>query len=118
MAVQRARPRRPRRTPLTAVETLNLHESEADLQAKILQLAGYQGWLAYHTHDSRRSQEGFPDLVLVRAPRLIFAELKSMRGSMSPAQYVWLDELDRTPAEVYIWRPCDWPEIERILLKE
>ena len=40
--------------------------NEAELQRNVLSLAAMTGWLAYHTYDSRRSQAGFPDLVLVR----------------------------------------------------
>jgi hypothetical protein len=41
---------------------------EADFQATIVETARTLGWLIYHTHDSRRSSPGFPDLVLVRPP--------------------------------------------------
>lgn len=40
---------------------------ESEAQQTILDLAGWRRWWAYHTFDSRRSQGGFPDLVLVRA---------------------------------------------------
>ena len=40
--------------------------TEKKFQAAVLQIANMYGWLAYHTHDSRRSAPGFPDLVLVR----------------------------------------------------
>jgi hypothetical protein len=51
--------------------------SEAAFQDEVLGLARFYRWRGYHTHDSRRSTAGFPDLVLVKAPRLIFAELKT-----------------------------------------
>lgn len=76
------------------------------------------GGLVYHTHDSRFSEKGFPDLTIVLHGRVIFAELKSEKGKVSLAQEKWLDELDVAGAEVYLWRPTDWAngEIERILL--
>ena len=52
--------------------------SEAELQTAIIDCAVALGWLVYHTHDSRHSPEGFPDLILVREPRLIIAELKGV----------------------------------------
>lgn len=82
--------------------------------AQVVQFAKLSGWLVYHTHDSRRSPEGFPDLVLVRGPRLVVAELKSETGVLSPAQKEWISALSRT-AETYVWRPSDWPEIEETL---
>ena len=81
---------------------------EADLQQAIIDLAGMLGWLVYHTHDSRRSREGFPDLVLVRE-RVIWAELKSVTGVVSAAQKEWIDRLGGLDEEVYVWRPRDWP---------
>lgn len=100
--------------------------TERQLQDGIVELARILGWLAYHTHDSRRSQPGFPDLVLVRGERLIFAELKSENGRVSPAQKVWLGALEHVAGEVerstddrrsrpgrvevYLWRPADWPD--------
>lgn len=83
--------------------------TERELQDAILELAKVRGWLAYHTHDSRKSQPGFPDLVLVRDGRLIFAELKSAKGQVSPAQRVWLQRLEATAAEVHLFKPEDWP---------
>lgn len=87
--------------------------SEAELQANVVDLARFFHWLDYHTHDSRRSQPGFPDLVLSRAPRLMFVELKSEKGKLDPSQTEWLDELggvrDANPlVEVHLWRPSDY----------
>lgn len=75
------------------------------------------GWMAYHTYDSRRSTAGFPDLVLVRDHRLIFAELKMKKGEMSDAQYMWLRSLVVAGQEVHIWKPDQWDEILEILKK-
>jgi hypothetical protein len=66
------------------------------------------GWRVYHTHDSRKSEEGFPDLVLTRRTRLVFAELKSPTGKTTPAQDAWMDALRQTGQEVYLWRLADW----------
>ena len=89
--------------------------SEADFQAQVLQLAKLMRWRCYHTHDSRRSEAGFPDLTLVRGGRLIFAELKAEKGKVTGSQQAWLTDLKDTGAEVYLWRPSDWVDIERIL---
>lgn len=85
------------------------------LLGKIVRFARRHGWLAYHTYDSRRSEKGFPDLVLVRGDRVIFAELKSAKGKLSPAQEKWRDGLLQAVAEWHLWRPADWPEIEETL---
>lgn len=90
--------------------------SEDALLAQIKRLALDLGWIVYHTHDSRRSEAGFPDLVLVNAKqgRTLFRELKKMRGRVSPDQRIWLDALQLVGQDAAIWRPDDLVE-ERIL---
>lgn len=89
----------------------------------VIQLAKLNHWLCWHDHDSRRNAPGLPDLILTRWPRpdsdarLIFAELKSQRGSLRADQRYWLETLRHVPGvEVYVWRPAQWSEIERTLL--
>lgn len=89
-------------------------DQEATFQSQVLEMAKRLHWLAYHTRDSRRSEPGFPDLVLVR-DRVIFAELKSERGKMSPEQITWRDALRSAGAEFYEWRPSDLQHIATIL---
>jgi hypothetical protein len=104
---------------------------EDELQEQIRKLARTFGWKYYHTHNSRRSPEGFPDVVLVRAGVLIFAELKREGLNPTRAQKSWIDALGEVedacidlmgglfgpyrPLKVFVWRPSDLPEIERIL---
>ena len=74
------------------------------------------GWLYYHTQDSRRSQPGFPDLVMLRGKRQVVAELKRQKGAKpSEKQQNWLDRYKAVGAEVYVWRQAHIPEIEEIL---
>lgn len=89
--------------------------TEREFQDKVLKYAQYLGLLCYHTHDSRRSQAGFPDLVIV-GKRTIFAELKSERGKLSNPQREWLLRLRDSGQEVYVWRPDDWPTVQDVLL--
>jgi hypothetical protein len=79
---------------------------EGELQAQVLELATMLGCLTYHTYDSRRSREGFPDLVVVheRTGGLIFAELKRDGKHPTAAQQRWLDALGRRH-EVHVWTP-------------
>lgn len=91
--------------------------TERHLQDAVIELAQYFGWRCYHTHDSRRSQAGFPDVTLVRDKRLIFAELKSAEGRMSAEQSEWAAALLLAGQEWYEWRPIHWCNgtIEQIL---
>ena len=88
--------------------------AEKIVQDSIVELAGMLGWLVYHTHDSRRSQAGFPDLVLVRE-RVIYAEIKRVGKQPRPSQVEWLNALSRAGAEVYLWTEADYDEVAAIL---
>jgi len=96
--------------------------SEKKWQDLVLAVAKARGWLCYHTHDSRRSEPGFPDLTMVRGnpnghgTQLVFAELKSMSGQLSQEQQVWLERLSRVPGvRCFVWRPGDLDEVNEAL---
>ena len=91
--------------------------SETAFLRSVISIAEDGGWLVYHTYDSRRSRAGFPDLVMTRAGRTIFAELKSQKGRVKEPQQGWLDELSKTVGvEVYLWRPSDLDDIVKQLM--
>jgi len=91
--------------------------TETQFLRSVVSIAEDGGWLVYHTYDSRRSQAGFPDLVMTRAGRTIFAELKSQKGRIKAAQQEWLDALDKTEGlEVFLWRPSDMDEVVKNLM--
>lgn len=103
-------------TPVGDARTVRV-EREADFQGAVISLARLTGWLAFHSHDSRRSAAGWPDLALCKPPRLLVVELKTTRGRLRPEQRVWLTALAACPGvEVALWRPADWPAIERALV--
>ena len=107
--------------------------TEAAFTAQIIELAQTFGWKTFHARPGMTSRigkdgkavwvtpvqgdgAGFPDLVMVRLSRLIFAELKSETGKVSPAQAEWFALLQATgKAEVYTWKPSDWETIVEIL---
>ncbi len=80
---------------------------------------GYIFSFGYHTHDARRSQKGFPDVVLVHPIKgqVLFAELKSKGGYPSTEQRLWLAALRMVERKapdvvrVFLWNPTDWPEV-------
>jgi hypothetical protein len=91
-------------------------ETEKEWARVVVDYAHLQHWTAYHPWLSIRSTRGWPDWVLCRPPRLILAELKTRTGKVTPAQRNWLDLLAQVPGiETYLWRPADWPDVERIL---
>ena len=107
--------------------------SEVAFQTAVIGLARLCGWRVAHFHDSRRQvggkaggklvgdsdAAGFPDLVMVRVgvkdtDELLFVELKSAKGRVSSPQALWGDDLSLV-AEYHLWRPSDWPEIQKRL---
>ena len=99
-----------RTTPPTVVET-----ERAFLQS-VFAVARDFGWAAYHPHLSKWGAAGWPDLTLIRPPRLVFAELKTGSNKVTPSQQRWLDLLSAIPGvEVFVWRPSDMQQIAEIL---
>ncbi len=97
------------------VDILNI--SEKLFMQMVMDAARTLGWMVYHTHDSRRSEPGFPDLVMVwgkgeQNNRIIFAELKSKKGKLTKEQEAWLKALAQNPGvDVFVWRPHEWDDI-------
>lgn len=90
--------------------------SEADFQRQVLDLARILGWSAYHPMLSKWSERGWPDLALVRPPRLVFIELKRETGKTTPHQDRWLSMLGACPqVETYLFRPSDFDRITETL---
>ena len=88
---------------------------ERDFQQQIVQAASFYGWMVYHTYDSRRSQPGFPDLVLCHpGGDFLLVELKTERGRVRPEQQRWLQALSACQIEWHVWRPS---QIDSILVR-
>lgn len=87
-------------------DPLAQHMTEKDLSDTVAQIAKIHGWIGYHTHDSRRSNPGFPDWCFTRNGRTLFVELKTSKGKATAVQMIWLEALAKTPGvECYLWRP-------------
>ncbi|GCD35612.1 hypothetical protein OEIGOIKO_03358 [Streptomyces chrestomyceticus JCM 4735] len=84
--------------------------TEEQFRRHVRQLAAARGWtLAYHTHNSRRSDAGWPDEVYghPQTRRTLFVELKTDTGRIRPAQREWLTHLAASGLETALWRPRD-----------
>jgi hypothetical protein len=53
--------------------------------------------------------------VLVRRPDVLFVELKSDAGKVDHDQQRWIDDLRACGQRVYVWRPRDWDDVQRVL---
>ena len=101
-----------------------IDESEAAFQARLIDYALSRGWEWMHIGRTGKYTAngakgtlgtGWPDLTLVRGTRLIFAELKSQRAPMTGEAQRQVLLILGDVAEVYIWRPSDWPMILDVL---
>ena len=51
--------------------------------------------------------KGYPDLTAVGPGGVIWRELKTERGRLSPEQCLWIERLTEAGADVAVWRPKD-----------
>ena len=99
--------------------------TEAEFTDQVIAFARLHRWRVAHFRPAKTSRgwrtpvqgdgKGFPDLVLVRGLRLVFAELKVGRNKTSPEQGGWIAALMGANQSMFVWYPGDWPNIERIL---
>jgi hypothetical protein len=98
--------------------------TEAAFVRQVFQLAHLFRWRAVHFRPARTARGwrtavqgdgvGFVDVILCRE-RVVFAELKTDRGRLRPAQVAWVSALRAAGQEVYVWRPADWEAITGVL---
>ena len=98
-------------------------KAESDFQKTVIGLAELQGWRIYHVAKVKgqlrsKTSKGFPDLVLGRAPTLLFRELKVGKRQPTFAQMVWLNLLEMCGQDACVWRPEDWELIEETLRRK
>lgn len=102
--------------------------SEEQFQETVIELARRLGYKVAHFRPAMKKDgswitpvaadgSGFVDLLLVHPikQRVIFTELKSRQGKLTPEQLIWADILKQAKQEYYLWRPEDWEEIVNIL---
>ena len=97
-------------------------DTEKACQRIVADAAKTFGWARYFTHRSDFSPAGFPDEFLVRPPRIVAAELKSVHAyrttnhGCSEHQLRWLALLSECPGiEVFVWTAADADTIVRTL---
>ena len=97
---------------------------ERDWQKTVTDALDVFGWRWIHFRPARTEKgwrtpvsgfAGFPDVVAVRADRVVYIELKTEGGRLGQGQAEWLAALGLAGAEVHCWRPSDWAEVEEFL---
>lgn len=93
---------------------MTVAQTEADFQAQIVELArdrlGYR--VVHHMPGKTKAgrwttpttEIGWPDLTLVRPPRILFVELKGPKTAIRPGQLEFLALLRDCGVEAYLWR--------------
>jgi hypothetical protein len=88
--------------------------TEAQFQRQVVDYAKLMGWTVFFTHDSRHSPAGWPDLVCIRRPRIVFMEVKAERTPVTQAQTRTLAELRACGLSAFVVRPSDWQWVEKL----
>lgn len=91
----------PRKTVPSDYYEAHAHSmSEVELSGTIIRMAEERGWLVKppdkanngngnHRAHRNGTASGFPDLVLARDGEVLFLELKTQAGKLSPEQVLW-----------------------------
>ena len=88
---------------------------EQTFQREVQEFARANEWIDWHVLRSKGMRAGFPDLVLLRPPELIWVELKAPNGKVTTAQKEMHDMLRACGQTIYVWKPEDWDEIIEVL---
>ena len=94
---------------------------EAEFARRIEETMAYLGLRWHHETDSRRTAAGFPDYCIVGPRGVMFLEIKSNKGVVSPQQQGWIDDLDGAMWDdsgvdqqcvlAYVAYPKDWNRV-------
>lgn len=79
--------------------------TERELQEHVRQLCAGLGLFHYHPHSSRRSAPGWPDSVIIGAGGILYRELKTEAGVLSPEQRRVGELITRAGGNWAVWRP-------------
>ena len=114
---RRGRPVDPQPAPMPSHYAREVYRYEKEFQSWVTNRLTKWGWTWYHTHDSRRSPEGFPDLVMGHMSReiMLVRELKLDNKGPTEAQQKWLDLFTLCGYDADVWRPRDGHAIIRII---
>lgn len=98
--------------------------TEAELSRLVDQFTKQMGLNAYHTYDSRKNAEGFPDWCIAGYDRVWFLELKGWQpgrkryGVPTLAQTDWLTALNRgSPVTARLVYPWQWHDLVQEILR-
>ena len=82
--------------------------SEAELEEQVRDACKKLGVIRIHIYHARGTTPGVPDDVLIGPRGVLWRELKTMTGHVSPAQRAMGEALLAAGQDFAIWRPEDW----------
>lgn len=102
-----------------------VRETESGFQDALVELAHLHRWRVAHFRPARTlhgwrvagqyDAKGWPDLVLVRPPRVVAIEVKAEGGTVTPEQARWLEDLKACGIETHVVMPSDFGAIVMVL---
>lgn len=105
------------------VETCPDPRTEAEFQWALVRLLRAYGWRVSHNQPAKAGKRyittgspGWPDLVALRPPDLVFLECKVVGGAVRPDQRLWINGLADVEGTVRAWivDVGAWPILVRL----
>jgi hypothetical protein len=81
---------------------------ERELQGLVAEMCAHLGLLHFHVHYAKHMRAGWPDSTIIGAGKVIFRELKSEFGRLTPEQRLVGERLKSAGQDWRVWRPSDW----------
>jgi hypothetical protein len=78
------------------------------MQQLVSDLCGYLRLLHLHVYYTKHMRAGWPDSTIIGTGKVIFRELKSEYGRLTPEQRLVGERLKSAGQDWRIWRPGDW----------
>ena len=97
--------RRAADAPLAGLHKIAAAMTEAELEEHVRELCKGLGILRIHVYNSRGTTPGVPDDVLIGPRGVLWRELKTMRGKVTPAQRAMGEALHAAGQDWAVWRP-------------
>ncbi len=82
--------------------------TEDELEEQIRDACKKLGIIRIHIFNSRGTTSGVPDDILVGPHGILWRELKTAKGKLTPAQLAMGKALQAAGQDWAIWRPADW----------
>ena len=80
---------------------------ENELEEHVRAICKDLGVIRIHVYQSRGTTPGVPDDILIGPGGILWRELKTAKGKLSPAQQAMGEALQAAGQDWDTWRPCD-----------